>query len=183
MSADAISWFEIPVHDLARAQRFYETVLERRLRPETMGNVRALLHVTFGVGDAAASRWSSALWLVASASIVAGAMRRAAVSEVRWSLAVLAYLLFCPHVTVTEELQLAVILVEIGALSRAGLPLRGTIVGTVLVLLFLLPIIPLGSARLPVAIIGKLSLAALLIASARRDPASTTMQAARPSPA
>ena len=40
MSADAISWFEIPVHDLARAQRFYETVLERRLRPETMGDER-----------------------------------------------------------------------------------------------------------------------------------------------
>jgi len=154
------------------------------LRPETMGNVRALLHVTFGVGDAAASRWSSALWLVASASIVAGAMRRAAVSEVRWSLAVLAYLLFCPHVTVTEELQLAVILVEVGALSRAGHPLRGTIVGTVVVLLFLLPVVPwLGPGRLPVAVIGKLSLAALLIASARRDPASTTRQAARPSPA
>ena len=37
MSGDAISWFEIPVHDLHRAQRFYETVLGRTLKPETMG--------------------------------------------------------------------------------------------------------------------------------------------------
>jgi predicted enzyme related to lactoylglutathione lyase len=33
----AISWFEIPVADLDRAQVFYETVLARKLRRETMG--------------------------------------------------------------------------------------------------------------------------------------------------
>jgi len=40
MSTDAISWFEIPVRDLPRAQRFYETVLARALKPETMGDER-----------------------------------------------------------------------------------------------------------------------------------------------
>lgn len=40
MSGDAISWFEIPVRDLARAQRFYEIVLDRQLKPETMGDER-----------------------------------------------------------------------------------------------------------------------------------------------
>ena len=40
MSGDAISWFEIPVRDLQRAQRFYEAVLDRKLRPETMGDER-----------------------------------------------------------------------------------------------------------------------------------------------
>ena len=40
MSADAISWFEIPVRDLDRAQRFYETVLDRQLERETMGDER-----------------------------------------------------------------------------------------------------------------------------------------------
>ncbi|HSC01497.1 MAG TPA: VOC family protein [Burkholderiaceae bacterium] len=40
MSGDAISWFEIPVRDLQRAQRFYETVLDRKLKPETMGGER-----------------------------------------------------------------------------------------------------------------------------------------------
>jgi predicted enzyme related to lactoylglutathione lyase len=34
---NAITWFEIPVADLDRAQRFYETVLGRALRRETFG--------------------------------------------------------------------------------------------------------------------------------------------------
>jgi len=33
----ALSWFEIPAADLPRATRFYEAVLERKLKPETMG--------------------------------------------------------------------------------------------------------------------------------------------------
>jgi len=37
MNTDAISWFEIPVRDLDRAQRFYESVLDRELKRETMG--------------------------------------------------------------------------------------------------------------------------------------------------
>ena len=35
--SQAITWFEIPVGDLARAQRFYETVLGRALRRENFG--------------------------------------------------------------------------------------------------------------------------------------------------
>ena len=34
---NAISWFEIPVIDLDRAQAFYETVLDRKLRRENLG--------------------------------------------------------------------------------------------------------------------------------------------------
>ena len=37
---DALSWFEIPAADLPRATRFYEVVLERELKPETMGPLR-----------------------------------------------------------------------------------------------------------------------------------------------
>lgn len=33
----ALTWFEIPTTDLARAQAFYETVLGCTLRPENMG--------------------------------------------------------------------------------------------------------------------------------------------------
>ncbi len=33
----ALDWFEIPVHDLARAQRFYETLLGTTLRREQIG--------------------------------------------------------------------------------------------------------------------------------------------------
>ncbi len=34
---NAINWFEIPVRDMNRAQRFYETLLARPLRREAMG--------------------------------------------------------------------------------------------------------------------------------------------------
>ncbi len=34
---NAISWFEIPVTDMDRAQAFYETVLARKLRRENFG--------------------------------------------------------------------------------------------------------------------------------------------------
>jgi predicted enzyme related to lactoylglutathione lyase len=37
MSQSAIHWFEIPVSDIDRAQRFYETLLAKSLRREAMG--------------------------------------------------------------------------------------------------------------------------------------------------
>jgi predicted enzyme related to lactoylglutathione lyase len=36
-ATQAIHWFEIPVRDLDRAQRFYETLFHRPLRREAMG--------------------------------------------------------------------------------------------------------------------------------------------------
>ena len=37
MKHDAIHWFEIPVADIDRAQRFYETLFARSMRREQMG--------------------------------------------------------------------------------------------------------------------------------------------------
>jgi predicted enzyme related to lactoylglutathione lyase len=37
MTRNAINWFEIPVTDMDRAQRFYETLLARSLRREQAG--------------------------------------------------------------------------------------------------------------------------------------------------
>ena len=37
MQRDAIHWFEIPVSDIDRAQRFYETLLAQAMRREQMG--------------------------------------------------------------------------------------------------------------------------------------------------
>jgi len=42
MSHDAIHWFEIPVADLDRAQRFYETLLARTMRREQMVGPQSL---------------------------------------------------------------------------------------------------------------------------------------------
>ena len=37
---NALSWFEIPAADLARATRFYEAVVDAELKSETMGPLR-----------------------------------------------------------------------------------------------------------------------------------------------
>ena len=37
MTRNALNWFEIPVNDIARAQRFYETLLAKAMRREQMG--------------------------------------------------------------------------------------------------------------------------------------------------
>jgi predicted enzyme related to lactoylglutathione lyase len=49
---DAISWFEIPATDFARAKRFYETVLATELRDDTMGPMRLAIfpYAAPGVG-------------------------------------------------------------------------------------------------------------------------------------
>ncbi len=46
---NAITWFEIPAQDLNRAQRFYEAVLERPMKRETMGGEQMAL---FAADDA-----------------------------------------------------------------------------------------------------------------------------------
>ena len=46
---NAITWYEIPVLELDRAQRFYEAVLERPMKRETMGSEQMAL---FAADDA-----------------------------------------------------------------------------------------------------------------------------------
>ena len=53
MHANAIHWFEIPVADLDRAQRFYETLLARAMRREQMGpQTLAVFAYEDGIGGA-----------------------------------------------------------------------------------------------------------------------------------
>jgi predicted enzyme related to lactoylglutathione lyase len=50
---NAINWFELPVTDLERAQRFYEAVLGTSLRAETVaGMAMAIFPHSDGVGGA-----------------------------------------------------------------------------------------------------------------------------------
>jgi predicted enzyme related to lactoylglutathione lyase len=50
---NAINWFELPVVDLARAQRFYETLLDAKLKAETFGGMpMAIFPYSDGVGGA-----------------------------------------------------------------------------------------------------------------------------------
>ena len=52
--SNALNWFEIPVTDLARAKRFYATLLQADLREETMNGVpmAVLPYQEGGVGGA-----------------------------------------------------------------------------------------------------------------------------------
>lgn len=50
---DAINWFELPVVDLSRATKFYETVLATKLKPEVFNGVpNAMFPNDNGVGGA-----------------------------------------------------------------------------------------------------------------------------------
>lgn len=49
----AINWFEIPVRDIDRAQRFYETLLNRPLRREAMGPESTLAVFPYAQGSGA----------------------------------------------------------------------------------------------------------------------------------
>jgi len=147
------------------------------LRPDSMANLRALLHVTFGVGDAGASRLSSVLWLLASGSIVVAAARRAIATEVRWSLAVLAYLLFCPHVSWTEVLHLAVIVAALGAVAGPA-SIRGTGIALALAIVFLFPLPAFGAARVAAGFSATVLVAAMVMALAWRGPADRATRTA-----
>ena len=53
MQRDAIHWFEIPVVDIDRAQRFYETLFAQPLRREQMGpQTLAIFGYDGGIGGA-----------------------------------------------------------------------------------------------------------------------------------
>jgi predicted enzyme related to lactoylglutathione lyase len=53
MQRDAIHWFEIPVTDIDRAQRFYETLFARPMRREQMGpQTLAVFAYQGGIGGA-----------------------------------------------------------------------------------------------------------------------------------
>ncbi len=48
MLKHAIHWFELPTIDLARAKKFWETVLEIELQPEDMGEMKLALFPSDG---------------------------------------------------------------------------------------------------------------------------------------
>ena len=85
MNTDAISWFEIPVRDLDRAQRFYESVLDRELKRETMGEERLAIFpaaegrtrgcINVGAQPVAPSTSGTRVYLDASPSIDAALSR------------------------------------------------------------------------------------------------------------
>lgn len=88
MTRNAVSWFEIPVRDLDRAQRCYQTLLATSLKRETMGNEQLAIFPADEEGAAgclhlaskpvAPSREGTRVYLDASPSIDAALERTGA---------------------------------------------------------------------------------------------------------
>src|SRR5262249_44186969 len=88
------------------------------ITPELMSNLRSALSVDLGVADRVALATSNVVWLAATAAVcVAGSMRRLAPGRV-WPLVILAYSLFCGHLSPTEDVALFCVLVGLDASPR-----------------------------------------------------------------
>lgn len=75
----------------------------------SMTNLRAFLHLDAGLADKVVARGATVAWTAALAALVAAGRRRVADGRLVWALAVLAYLLLCPHVSFTEDLHLLLV--------------------------------------------------------------------------
>jgi hypothetical protein len=77
--------------------------------PGHMTNLRAILGVDFGVADDLASRISSLVWLAGLGGLVAAGPRLRLGTGGTWAAGLLLFLLFSPHVSSTEVLQVALL--------------------------------------------------------------------------
>jgi len=133
--------------------------------PESMSNLRAMLHPDLGLPDDIANRVSSAVWATALGAIILSARRRSLDWSIAWNLSTLSYLLFCPHVSATEDLALCVVL---ATLDVRGLPKAAAAGAATLVIvgLVLSPAIgPLHNTRPSVLFFVKLGLVGISLAA------------------
>ena len=107
--------------------------------PQDMVNLRGVLSIDFNIPDDIASRISSIAWLAALAILVAAGARLRLTVGGFWSVGVLLYLLFCPHVSSFEVLQVILLLPYCVSASRNKLQWNE------LVVLFIVPLLPFAS--------------------------------------
>jgi hypothetical protein len=126
------------------------TVFAMAFVPALMANLRAILSVDIGLRDDISSLVSAVVWLIALGYVVMAGLRSRLPAAALWSMSILSYLLFCPHVSPTEELQVAVILALCVSL-KDKLSLHELVLLVALPLLvFLSPMAgPFGETRLP----------------------------------
>jgi hypothetical protein len=91
-----------------------------------------------GIADSTAARVSSSLWLLSLIAILITGRRGTLRVDACWSLAILSFLLFCPHVTATEDLHLILVLALVSfRRARLGESVFWPAVGLILMTLFL----------------------------------------------
>jgi hypothetical protein len=78
--------------------------------PSIMTSLRAILSVDIGLRDDISSLISLIVWLSALGYIALAGLRSRLPAATLWSMSILSYLLFSPHVSPTEEMQVVVIL-------------------------------------------------------------------------
>jgi hypothetical protein len=78
--------------------------------PGIMTSLRAILSVDIGLRDDVSSLISLIVWFSALGYIILTGLRFRLPAATLWSMTILAYLLFCPHVSPTDEIQVVVIL-------------------------------------------------------------------------
>ena len=141
-----------------------DTAFAWSLRPDHMSNLRSIFGWTATISDSLACRMSSIVWLTAMAVTVGlGVCRRLPLGCV-WALNILSYLLFCSHVTSTEDLHL-VLLVPLLAVGRRMSPYGWAAIALVLGVSFLAPggLLPVGPERSVMIFAAKLMLAGLAL--------------------
>jgi hypothetical protein len=105
------NWINDYIHIL-RSYNLIEAgpVFSWSIYPEFMANLRAIMNVDFGFSDNVASYTSGIVWLIMLIIIAVLGLKSSLSASALWSISILSYLLFCPHVGSTEALQVLVIL-------------------------------------------------------------------------
>jgi hypothetical protein len=104
--------------------------------PWHMANLRGVLSVDFNLPDDVASRISAFIWGAALAGLVAAGPRLRLTVGGFWSVGVVLYLLFCPHVSSMEVLQVVLLIPFCIQVNSKRLEWKE------LVLLFIVPLLP-----------------------------------------
>lgn len=87
-----------------------DPVFSWSLWPSHMANLRGILSADFGISDNLASSISSYVWLLSLVAISVVGTRKRIRKGYFWSAGILLYLLFCPHVSSTEEVQILLLI-------------------------------------------------------------------------
>jgi hypothetical protein len=151
--------------------------------PESMSNLRAALSADVGLGDDTSVAISEAVWVASLVALVAVAWSRPLHGGLVWSLALLAYLLFCPHVSASEDIGLVFVPIALERRLSAAPALAA--VALVFGGLHLSPAMGVLARRRPsVLFFAKIALVAVVVAGERwarareaRSPRASTQDA------
>jgi len=136
--------------------------------PNHMANLRGVLSVDFGISDDIASRISNIVWFIALLCIAANGNRPKLSEGAIWSLSILSYLLFCPHVSSTEDLQLLLILPLCVRPENKLTWQELVLLGIIPLLPFISPAIGLFAGNRMVLFIAKISMIIFIVVSMKR---------------